>query len=323
MPVLDNGTQVGPFEILDVIKRGGMAQVYHARHRSTQTEFALKVNLTDTRAAQQNSNSLRQEVDLLTSLNYPGIVRPQLIHLEGAREPAYMARASQIDGQPWYYAMEYLRGGSLEKHIKDIGALPFNLSALLMWRVAATLEYLHSRKVAHLDIKPDNIVLRYPLRKHERIEPVLIDFGVAARITHQNASGGTLITMSPEYIRKLRGELDPQIPIDLEKVDIYALGVVTYRLWTGKYPFDDITNRGLTSAILNRTIPNPTRLNPNLPKQADDLMKAWLSKNPADRPNLTEIQKQLQYFTAGMKRLEEDLAPPQSNKPKFWIFGGK
>jgi serine/threonine protein kinase len=176
MPVLDKGTQVGPFEILDVVKRGGMAQVYHARHRSKHNEVALKINLTHTRTAQQNSNSLRQEVDLLTSLNHLGIVRPQLIHLEGARDPTYMARAFQIDGQPWYYVMEYLRGGSLEKHIQDLGALPFNLSALLMWRVAATLEYLHSRKVAHLDIKPDNIVLRYPLKKHERIEPVLIGF---------------------------------------------------------------------------------------------------------------------------------------------------
>lgn len=320
MPVLKKGTRIGSFVVIEALKRGGMAQIYHARMANSQREVALKVSLVDSNGNLQNANALRKEVDLLTSLNHPGIIRLLLIHLEGAKEPLYMARAHQLTGQPWYYAMEYLSGGSLAGLLKDSARLPLSVGAVIGLKIAETLSYIHTRRIVHLDVKPENILLRYPLVKGAQIEPVLIDFGVASSSRHQSGGGGTLITMAPEYVQQARGESDPQFRVDLEKVDIYALGVVVYRMWTGQYPFGGLSERSLTSAIINGTVQLPTQVNPDLPRQTDTLMRAWLSKDPVYRPGLDEIKRELKYLSAGLTTMTQDLAP-EKKKNGFWPFG--
>ena len=125
--------------------------------------------------------------------------------------------------------------------------------------------------------------------------------------------------MAPEYVRLARGESDPSIKTDLEKVDIYALGVVVYRMWTGQYPFGGISERSLTSAILNATVISPTRVNPELPRQTDALMQAWLSKDPISRPSLDEIVRELKYLSAGLTTITQDLVT-KTKKSGHWPF---
>ena len=318
MPPLSKGTRIGPFIVIEPMSKGGMAQIYRARMPVLHQDVAVKVSLSEGNGRlPQNNNALRLEVDILTRLNHPGVIRILRVPLESAKEQPYMACARNLQGAPWYYAMEYLGGGSLGSILKETHRLPFSLASAVGYKLIDAIQYIHSRDIVHLDIKPENVLMRFPLTKGAVIEPVLIDFGVAAHTKQINASGGTLVTMAPEYIRKVRGEMDPQLRIDLEKVDVYALGVVVFRLWTGQYPFGGITNGSLTSNILHGTIQRPRTLNPELPPQTDELMHAWLSKDPVARPTLDELQKELKYFAAGLTHVPESIIPQK----KKGLFG--
>jgi len=317
---LEKGSQVGPYVIIEALNRGGMAQIYRARDRSSRRDVALKLSL-DNHQKVTSETSLRREVDLLTKLDHPGVIKVLPINLKGAKKSIdnYMAREPRIPGTPWYYAMEYLPGGSLDDLLKQHGTLQVSLAALIGLRLAKTLRYIHREEVVHLDIKPHNVLLRHPLINGASIAPVLIDYGISAQTKEQAARGGTLVTMAPEYIRKNRGESAPEQSIDLTRVDIYAMGVVMYRMWTGKYPFDGISRGSVTSAILNEKVRSPRELNPALPYQTDQLLLEWLSKDPLARPSLDEIIKELEYLTAGLKKVPDDFV---SNAPKskllFW-----
>lgn len=317
--ILKKGYRVGTFVIVDPLKRGGMAQIYRARSTNSRTEVAIKVSLANG-GDPQNKNALRQEVDILSKFNHPGVIRLVPIQLSGSKNPPLMARLIHLPGQPWYYMMEYLPGGSLAGALKKIKRFPFTLAAVIGSKLANTLIYIHSIGIAHLDIKPENILLRHSLKHNNPIEPVLIDFGVAANTKDPKASGGTLVTMAPEYIRKLRGELAPAHVVDLRMVDTYSLGVVMYRLWTGNYPFDSISERNITSKILLEKPKPPSDVNPELPRQVDDLMVNWLAKDPFIRPSLDEIENTLRYMSAGLKYVPRGLdGSEKSNSSwKFW-----
>jgi eukaryotic-like serine/threonine-protein kinase len=322
---ISKGSHIGPYIIEETLKKGGMAQLYRGRLQNAHQEVAIKVNLSEEDSHNpQNKNALRQEVDILTRLDHPGVIRIQRIPLRGAKEQPYMARELKIPGHPWYYVMEFLPGGSLSSLLKDVKKIPFSLASAIGLRSLDALVYIHSRGIVHLDLKLENVLLRRPLVQGSAIEPVLIDFGVAAQTKQSNATGGTLITMSPEYIRKIRGELAPEQKVDLEKVDIYALGVVMYRMWTGQYPFGGLTERSLSSAILHEAVQPPRKFNPELPIQVDSLLQQWLSKDPIARPSLEEIRRDLVRFAGGMTRVSDSFSGGSTPKsPIKTLFGRK
>ena len=318
---LKKGSQIGPYTVIEPLSRGGMAQVYRVRDKRKRKDLALKVSL-DNKRQTTNEVALRQEVDLLKSLDHPGIIKVLPIELRGMKkgQESYMARDLRIPGGPWYYAMEYLPGGSLDTILKQSGFFPNRLSAFIGLRLAKSLRYIHAKGLVHLDIKPHNVLMRYTLTKGALVEPVIIDFGVAAKSKQRDAKGGTLITMPPEYILKNRGQIAPEQRVDLQKVDIYALGVVVYRMWTGKYPFDGISQGSLTSSILHNKVRPPRDINPKIPYHIEQLMLEWLAKDPLARPSLKEIIKELEQVSAGLQRVPDDFIARKSGTRKWWVF---
>ncbi len=307
------GTLVGQYIIVEFLNRGGMAEVYRARSEKNQTEVALKLSLVEEQDPKLN-NALRFEVALLSQLNHPGVVRVMPVTLAGERQ-IFMARALNLPDQPWYFIMEYLPGGTLSGILKRRDVVRFDVACGVTYALLDTLAYLHQKEVVHLDIKPENILLKFLPEKENRISPVLIDFGVSAmNAQYAKPKGGTTVTMPAEYIRKLRGELPPEQGIDLKKVDIYALGIVFYRMITGKYPFDGLTRRSVTSAILNGQIDPPTKYNASLPAGAEDLIMRWLSKDPFIRPSLEELRTTLSQWEAPINRFPETI----QEKAHWW-----
>lgn len=315
MADLKKGTRIGPYRIIApcASSKDGMVHVYQAM-LGDDARVALKISRDERRGSRSNY-ALEQEVDILKSLNHPGVVR---VLPAGTQQEVFLARAVEVSGKPWYYVMEYLAGGSLKDLFGGLGILPFPLTCTIVLHLIEALHYLHQQGIAHLDIRPENVLFRYRTENGAPIAPALIDFSVAARVKSIRLSGGSLHTVAPEQLRQARGELSPEIPLDMARIDIYSLGVVTYRLWTGSYPFGGVTAEGLSNAVLNSTPQTPTLVNVQLPETVDILMHRWLSKDPARRPGLDELHQYFSNWSEGMT----DFPDLYRTRPigKGWFF---
>jgi len=157
------------------------------------------------------SEALNNEVETLKRLRHPNIVRLYPIPQDDqSKRIPYIARALNLPGQPWYCVMEYLAGGSLEVRIRQSGRLPLPEAVEITYQIALALDHIHSKGFAHLDVKPDNVLFRHPVEANRALEPVLIDFGIAAKIQKTGLQAGAVSYMSPERLRLMRGELPPE-----------------------------------------------------------------------------------------------------------------
>ena len=317
MAILTAGDRVGPFTIEDTLPagRGGMARVYVANrqeHGRVQ-RVALKVaNIgaprgRDADAHAQHtefySEALNNEVELLKQLKHPGIVRLYPIPW-GMRRNPYIARANNVEEMPWFCAMEYLEGGTLESHLKQAGGkLQVHEAVEITHQLAQALDYLHAKRVAHLDIKPENVLFRNRLNGDTTIcpEAVLIDFGIARPRDRSGLWGGSLPYMPPERVRVMTGRSAPEMAGENPPVDIYSLGLLLYRMLTGRLPFSGRTRDGITTAILESNPTHITQYNPMVSPALDDLVMRALSKDPRQRPVAPEFAS----------LIDEAIAPPR------------
>ena len=186
------GAIIGPFTIVEALPagHGGMARVFIATVSVSAAlraagatpaaqlsagnvdalpeKVALKIARVITpgeSAASEQAvyfEALNNEVETLKRLRHPNIVRLYPIPRGLPRNP-YAARATELDGNPWFCAMEYLGGGSLESRIKALGALPLAEAMEIAYQVGLALDHVHTKGMAHLDVKPENVLLRWPL----------------------------------------------------------------------------------------------------------------------------------------------------------------
>jgi serine/threonine-protein kinase len=319
MAAISKGTKIASYVVMEALPggKGGMSRVYRAVDTRNDMEVALKISRDDHGDPRFNS-ALKQEVDILKPLRHNGIVRVLPLAMEGSKGELYMARAVELPSNPWYYSMEFLAGGSLSDLIKRLGCIPFSVSCSIAGLLVEAIEYLHRQGVAHLDIKPENVLFRVAPHEGKLIDPVLIDFGVAARTKSPRASGGSLHTMAPEQLKMARGISPPELSLDMSKMDIYSLGVVTYRMWTGKYPYEGLSSDSITNAVLNAHLRPPTELNPSIPARASEFMLEWLNKDPARRPSHADLKRYLQVWSENITHFPH--LTKSKERKKWWIF---
>ena len=216
-----NGT-IENYEILSLIGRGGMGEVYLARDRKLQRQVALKFvrhGLYD----RDLTRRFQREEQILASLSHLNIAR-----LYGGGVTA--------EGVP-YFVMEYVDGTRLDDYCEE-NHLSIRERLQLFRKVCAAVAYAHQNLVIHRDIKPGNI------RVTREGEPILLDFGIAKLLGPVTGSGGEQTVtfgyaMTPEYAspEQVRGEAMATTS------DVYSLGVVLYKLLTGQGPYRTKTNR--------------------------------------------------------------------------------
>jgi serine/threonine-protein kinase len=333
------GVKIGPFTIAESLPagHGGMARVFVATVNNREADgeslperVALKIARV-TPADRPGSSSeqafyfeaLNNEVETLKRLRHPNIVRLFPIPRGLPRNP-YAARATELDGNPWFCAMEFLGGGSLEDRIRALGALSLNEGMEIAYQIGLAIDHIHAKGLAHLDLKPENVLFRYPVPKDVRNitpRPVLIDFGIAAKMRMVAPPAGSLAFMPPERIRLLRGETAPEQVGDQSKVDVYGLGVILYRMLTGKLPYENLPRNELTSAILSTAPQPPRQLNPDIPPKVEELMMAALEKEPLQRPPIEEVITRLDETMVGRPPapLRTQPPPPRPQPRRFLI----
>lgn len=300
MASLPPGSSIGPFpyRIVQGIgeQQGGMSEVYmaHAGAAEPDARVILKIaRVRDEAHDQFYETGLLNEVKHLRELKHRGIVHIYPILSNDLPNLPYRARATALDGRPWFCVLEYLPGGSLadllEKHPQG---LPLGLALEIAYNLSSTFDYLHSRKVVHTDIKPPNILFRQPPEERTLIDPVMIDFGIARQ------EGQDVIGRSREY---LAPELIPANRTDTEtrqvycSRDVHTLGIIIYEMVTGRHPFSGQDRRSTTEAILAGRPAPPSEFfagqlaDKRTALALDDLILNALDTDPARRPTASGL----------------------------------
>ena len=252
------GRSIGSYELIGLVGRGGMGEVWRARHRRLAgREAAIKVLPAVLAADPDFLRRFEREANSAASLNHPHIL------------PVW--DYGEQDGVP-YLVMPLVTGGTLKEqrlgHLSPRDFLP------LFRQLADALDYAHSRGIVHRDVKPGNILFD----EHERL--YLADFGIAKAMqsSEPQLTGTGIGVGTPEYIapEQVRGRA-------VSQSDIYALGIVVYEMLTGHVPYQGSTPVEVSIKHLTAVPPPLSARNPALPARVDEVVGRALAKEPADR----------------------------------------
>ncbi len=258
--------RVGDFEILGALGRGGMGQVYRARHTRLRRTVALKMLRAGAFADPEECRRFRAEAEAVARLQHPQIVQI----FEVGEWPAG-------DGVPPvpYFVLELVDGGSLAARTAGRPQPPRQAAAWLE-PLARAVHYAHGQGIVHRDLKPSNVLLTADGT------PKLCDFGVAKLLEgheDQTRTGvvlGTAEYMAPEQAERALGPVGPAS-------DIYGLGAILYELLTGRPPFDGPAALDVVRRVLSEEVLSPRQLQPGLPRDLVTICLKCLEKEPSRR----------------------------------------
>ncbi len=277
--------QVGPYQLVGEIAKGGMGIVVKAHDDRLGRDVALKFLPPSLRADPRLEARFRSEARAASALDHPNIYT---IYDIGETE----------DGD-LYIAMAYYSGETLAQRIAR-GPLPVDEAVEIALQVARGLGRAHEANIIHRDVKPANLMLTeasdssFNLRlDHTRPDRVkVLDFGIAklegSQLTQTGGVGGTLAYMSPEMLRE--DTLDT-------RTDLWSLGVVLHEMLTGEPPFGTDIPSEVLQAILEG---EPPPIRPRRPEVSGDLERVvakTLAKRPADRhASAAELANELEHL---------------------------
>jgi serine/threonine protein kinase len=251
------GTTVGKYRIVEKLGRGGMGTVYKAVDETLDREVAIKVlnpDLTDDVVLKR----FRAEAVTLARLNHPGIATIYELHHQG--DDVLMV-------------MEFVRGETLHDLSDRLGPLNPPQAAHLCMQVLDALAHAHRGGVVHRDLKPANVMIT------ESGSIKVMDFGIARvlgseHFTHGGYMMGTPAYMAPEQV--LGREIDG-------RADLYSVGVVFYRLLSGRLPFSADTAISMVQMQISEPPTPIASVRPDLPVWCTTLVERALAKSPSDR----------------------------------------
>jgi serine/threonine protein kinase/Tfp pilus assembly protein PilF len=252
--------ELGDYELLEEVGRGGQGVVFRARQKRLNRIVALKVISLGQCASEAHLKRFRREAEAAASLDHPGIVP---IHEVGERD------------RSCYFSMQFIEGGQLDEVVRST-PMSIRQAAELIAKVARTVHYAHEHGILHRDIKPGNILL------DKSGEPHLTDFGLARLLdTQSNVTRTIDVLGTPSYMapEQAAGE-----STRLSKaIDVYGLGAVLYQLLTGHPPFAGGTTYE-TIRLLRDTEPRqPRLLNPKVDRELSTICLKCLEKDPKRR----------------------------------------
>jgi tetratricopeptide (TPR) repeat protein/predicted Ser/Thr protein kinase len=266
--------ELGDYELLEEIGRGGQGVVFRARQKSLNRTVALKVIGLGQWASKAHIRRFRLEAEAAASLDHPCIV------------PIY--EVDERDGS-CYFSMKLIEGGQLDEVVKRT-PMSVRQAAELMAKVARTVHYAHEHGILHRDIKPGNILL------DTKGEPHLTDFGLArlleseSTVTRTLEVLGTPSYMAPEQAAGNNTKLT-------NATDVYGLGAVFYQLLTGHPPFAGGTTFETVRLVLDTEPRQPRLWNPKIDRDLSTICLKCLEKDPHRRyPSALALAEDLERW---------------------------
>ncbi len=251
------GTAFGKYDLVALLGRGGMGEVYQAFDRGRNRTVALKILREEFAHDDTYRARFLRESQAAAVLQEPHVIP---IHDWG-----------EIDGY-LYIDMRLVQGETLQD-LAAAGPLDPARAIAIVAQVAAALDAAHAHGLIHRDIKPQNILVTPADFAY------LVDFGIAetrgdARLTMDGSQIGSLAYMAPERFND-----EPCTPA----ADIYSLACVLYETLTGETPYPANSYEYLIAAHLTAAPPHPHTANPRVPAALDDVIARGMAKEPDDR----------------------------------------
>ncbi len=290
------GERFGRFRVLGLLGRGGMGQIFRVSPEDDPTAGTMALKVIDSRnLTKVDRLRFEREFQLTSQFNHPNLVK---VYEFGS----YRGTT--------YFTMEWVQGENIDVAFDALlvreggGELP---AQAVKWvdDILVGLTLLHEAGIVHRDLKPENVLVDGSGRAK------LLDLGLAShfkeaqsnsRLTQPGAVLGTVHFMAPEQV--IGSEVDA-------RSDLYALGVMLYRWFCGRLPFDGPDPLGVLGQILHEAVP-PLAPRLNLPKAALQLVERLLAREVDDRPAGAQQVRNLwnQAFTNVTDSAELEMVAP-------------
>ena len=281
------GQEIGLYTLIKRIGRGGFGEVWLAERRSkfVTTKVAIKLPLEE----QVDTELIKREAALWEQASGHPNVLP-------------IIDADEYDGQV-VIVSEYATDGSLEQFLKENGGrLPIKKAVTIAIGILNGLEFLHSRKIIHRDVKTANVLLQGDT-------PRLADFGIS-RVMQTTAvsssTAGTPIYMSPEAFDGKRNK----------QTDIWSVGIILFEMLSGSFPFSVSSSSELLAAIIMK---EPAPLSEEIPAALRKVVMKALSKPTSERyQTALEMRNDLQNFLLQFSQEDWQVTQPYIQSDQFF-----
>jgi eukaryotic-like serine/threonine-protein kinase len=269
------------YELKSKLGQGGMATVWKAWDLELEEDVALKVfmqPIPDAKAQAETQQRFKQELKLSRQLSHPNIIRLYDIGVHAAHR---------------YISMELLVGHALQDLIEN-GPMEFGRGLGYMVQACAGLQAAHDQGVIHRDIKPENLFVT-----NDDVLKVM-DFGIAKNAFGPGLTIAGMVAGTPEYMAP---EQITNFSSVTAATDLYSLGLVMYRMFTGTLPFQHDELMPLLMMHVNQAPRSPREWNPAIPEDLEAVILKLLEKDPARRfANGRELARALQQIRPRFRR---------------------
>ena len=240
------------------IKHGGCGTVYLGKNIAERKIVAIKIMNPNAAASVKLKMQFAQEIQILSKLQHPYIVR-LFCGINNAPRPAL--------------AMEFFESDTLKTLILQKSPLLVTHGVGMLRKVAEALKYVHSLNIVHKDIKPENILV------NSAGEVRLIDFSLSEKINFFSRFKSRKLEGTPMYIAP--EQIQRKCPDS--RTDIYSLGATFYEVFAGRNHIQANSDKALLSQQIKGIVPKIRQSNKNVPYQIDNIILRMLKKNPAER----------------------------------------
>ena len=297
---------IDQYELQGKLGRGAFGAVFLAKYTVADTLVALKTLPPELSHSPEDLQGVKDNFRLVSRLAHPHIA--SLKHLHHVQNVHSMGPGIHISSGEYLVVMEYVEGSTLRNWVRQFAdkRVPLDKAIKVCMQIAAALDYAHSQKIIHRDIKPGNIMV------NSEAEVKVLDFGLAAEVrssmsrlsTDKGSTSGTRPYMPPEQLLGRKQN---------ESADQYALAVLLYELISGCVPFQSLFETNDMQLILGVVPTRPVDPLDELNKKQNGVLLQALAKNPNDRfssctefiqcienPKLNKSKKNLKPLVAVM-----------------------
>ncbi|HEX7489037.1 MAG TPA: serine/threonine-protein kinase, partial [Anaeromyxobacteraceae bacterium] len=291
----------GRYRLVAHLASGGMGAIFRAEHVYMRKELALKVLRPDLSSLPDIAERFRREAEIAAGLEHDNIVRVT----DFGRSP-----------EGWLFlSMELLEGESLFERLRRTGPMMPEEAVSILVQMCRGLEAAHARGVVHRDLKPENIFLTASPAGLVKI----LDFGIAKLTDPQIASDtqAGMVVGTPEY---LSPEQAMGSAVD-GRADVYAVGLIGWRMLAGHHPFRADDARGLLMMQATKPVPSVLEARPDLvgwPVLVDAIARACAKDARERHTNAGELRIELEACLSSLDLLPVPLPSDSRSRTRAW-----